>query len=104
MNCEKLSTEQYRNTFFENLDHTLIDVRTAKEFARGHVPGAMNLPLDELTYRLHEIPMNRPVVLVCRTGNRSQTAQESLCDLGMSRVFNLEGGTEAWKRHRLPLE
>lgn len=53
--------------------HLLIDVRTPAEFASGHIAGAVNIPVDELASRLSEVPQGQPVVVYCRSGNRSAT-------------------------------
>lgn len=52
----------------------VIDVRTAEEFGQGHIPGAVNIPIEELTQRSAEIPPNVPTLLVCRTGRRAEAA------------------------------
>ncbi len=52
----------------------VLDVRTPEEFSRGHVPGAMLIPVQELRERLGEIPADRPVLIVCRTGRRAEAA------------------------------
>jgi hypothetical protein len=56
----------------------VLDVRTPAEFARGHVPGALHIPVQELEKRLGEIPGDRPVLLVCRTGRRAVIAYNIL--------------------------
>lgn len=82
-----------------------IDVREPKEVAGGTLPGAVNIPLGELTDRLSELDPNRRVVLLCQVGGRSTTAAEQLTAEGFVDVINLEGGMKAtqpkksfWKR------
>lgn len=61
----------------------LVDVRTPQEFAAGHVPGAINVPLQELGERLHELgDQSRPIVVYCRSGARSATAKAILSRAG----------------------
>ncbi len=61
----------------------LLDVRTPSEFHEGHVPRAMNVPLQELSARLNELgPRSRPVVVYCRSGNRSEQASAILRGAG----------------------
>lgn len=80
---------------------TLIDVRTPVEFEAGHIPGAVNVPLDELKGSLDELCAvlddHHDVVLVCRSGQRAGQAQEALhrAGLGTSRV--LSGGIVDWE-------
>ncbi|WP_291333336.1 rhodanese-like domain-containing protein [Desulfovibrio sp.] len=52
----------------------VIDVRTAEELGQGHIPGAINIPIEDLAQRSAEIPPNVPTLLVCRTGRRAEAA------------------------------
>ena len=56
----------------------LLDVRTPHEFASGHLPGAVNLPVQELPFRLKELPAGKKVVVYCRSGARSAVARKLL--------------------------
>ena len=68
---------------------TILDVRTPEEFAGGHYPGAINIPLNELPQRLDEIKeMKQPVVAYCRSGNRSGMAVSILKQNGFTEVYN----------------
>ncbi len=69
----------------------LLDVRTAKEFADGHIPGAVNIPVDDLRGRLAEVPADREVVAYCQVGQRGYLATRILMQAGR-RVTNLSGG------------
>jgi len=84
----------------------VVDVREAWEYREGHVPGALNIPLSTLPERLAELPKNRPILLVCNSGNRSGVAADFLVGQGFDgeKVYNLEGGTYAWAASGLPLE
>ncbi len=70
---------------------TLLDTRTPGEYARGHIDGFVNLPLDELRERLEEIPRDRPVYIHCQTGLRSYVACRILAQHGYD-CYNLSGG------------
>ena len=70
---------------------TLVDVRTEGEFSRGHIPGAKNIPIEELRERLGEIPRERPVVAYCQVGQRGYLATRVLAQAGYD-VANLSGG------------
>lgn len=74
----------------------LIDVRSAAEFAKGAIPGAINLPLDELRQRIGEIPGARRIVAYCRTGKRGYLATRILLQKGFD-VVNLLGGYLLWQ-------
>lgn len=82
----------------------LIDVREPREFAAGHAAGARNIPLGQLGARLGDIPAAGPVLLICRSGNRSGQAQELLRRQGRTNTYNVTGGTAAWQAAGLPLE
>ena len=73
----------------------LVDVRTREEFAAGHVPGAVNLPVQELDQRMSELPRDRDLVLYCRSGHRSGRAAGMLKDAGYAKVHNL-GAMSRW--------
>jgi rhodanese-related sulfurtransferase len=83
--------------------HTLIDVRTPQEFAGGHLKGALNIPVDELSQYLSRVPRDMPVVVYCRSGNRSAVASRILRDAGYSTVYDL-GGIIAWQSAGYPIE
>jgi len=86
----------------EQRDTVLLDVRSRLEFEGSWIDGATNLPLEELDGRLDEIPEQRLVVVVCRTGVRATIAAEALARSGR-RARVLEGGMQAWRRARLPM-
>jgi rhodanese-related sulfurtransferase len=73
----------------------LIDVRQPDEYVDGHVPGAVLLPLNDLPDRLAELPAERPVYVICRTGARSAAAVEFLTEMHVDAI-NVAGGTKAW--------
>lgn len=74
----------------------VIDVREPREFAAGHLPGAVNIPLGVLRERLGEIPTGAEPVFVCRSGARSLRACGMALEAGIASAFNLEGGMLAW--------
>jgi len=80
----------------------LLDVREDDEWTAGHIDGAQHIPLGELSARLGELPKERTIVAVCRSGSRSDAAVRGLRKLGFQ-AENLEGGVNAWDRAKLPL-
>ena len=81
----------------------LLDVRSSGEYANdGHISGSRLLPLDSLAERSSELPLDRPIICICRSGGRSRMACETLTKQGFSQVINLRGGMIAWKRAGLP--
>jgi rhodanese-related sulfurtransferase len=80
----------------------LVDVRSGGEFAAGHVPGAVNIPLEEIERRLGDLDAEQTLVLICKGGTRAGIAAEFLKDK-RGDVAVLQGGTEAWAKAGLPL-
>jgi rhodanese-related sulfurtransferase len=84
-------------------DALLLDVRTPEEFDAGHAPMATTIPLSELPDHLDELPRERTIVCVCRSGARSRRAAMFLAEAGFD-VANVTGGMVAWAEADLPLE
>lgn len=84
----------------------VIDVSEQPEFKTGHIPNAMNIPLASLTGRVKELEKhkNKPIVLTCRSGNRSGRGAVTLRKHGFEKVYALSGGITAWQRDNLPVE
>ena len=82
----------------------LIDVRERSEWQAGHAPQARLIPIGSLGSRLSEIPRDREVLLICRSGNRSGSAQRQLLQNGYERVYNVAGGMNAWAGAGLPVQ
>ena len=74
----------------------LVDVRERTEWAIGHAPQALLLPLTELPHRSGELPRTGRVIVVCRSGRRSAGLVAQLVELGVDAV-NLDGGMQAWR-------
>ena len=81
----------------------LLDVRRDDEFALGHAPHALHIPLAELPDHLARLDQGRRIVCVCRSGGRSSRASQFLLEQGYD-VVNLEGGMMAWAGEGQPLE
>lgn len=73
----------------------LVDVRSPGEFSGGALPGARNLPVDQILARVHELDAGRPVVLYCRSGARSSSVVQALKGAGIAEVYDL-GPMSAW--------
>ena len=80
----------------------LLDVRTPEEWAEYHVPNTTHIPLDELDKRLDELPRDQEIVVVCRSGNRSQQGRDILLDAGFSQVTSMAGGLKEWRAAGYP--
>lgn len=75
----------------------LLDVRRADEYAEGSIPGALNIPVDEIRARMNEIPAEKKIYIYCEAGLRGYLAQRILRQHGYSNVRNLSGGYQLWK-------
>ena len=88
-------------------DALVVDVRDPGEYGSGHILGAKNVPLSRIDAGGAEIAPKRkdkPVIVYCDTGNRSQKAAAALRNQGFARTVNLAGGLGAWQQAGLPLE
>lgn len=81
----------------------ILDVRTVEEWEEGHIPNATLIPLDELPVRLSEVPSDREIVVVCRSGNRSQVGRDILLDAGFEQVTSMAGGVTEWESLGYPI-
>ena len=82
----------------------VLDVRAPEEFVTGHVPGAVNIPHEQVAARLAEVPKDKEVVLYCRSGRRAAMAAEVLAANGYSGLKHLEGDMPAWIAQGRPVE
>lgn len=80
----------------------LVDVRSSTEFASGHVPGAVNIPMDQIETRLDDLGLNLPIILICQSGTRARMAA-TLLEPCHRQITVLEGGTKAWIEAGLPV-
>lgn len=83
----------------------LLDVREIDEWNEGHVAGALHIPLGELASRAGELPENREIICMCRSGRRSAEAQKTLASRTPGKpVLNMTGGIVRWGELGLPVE
>ena len=80
----------------ENERPFLVDVRTPEEFAKGNIPGAVNIPVDELRSRLNELPSDKEIAVYCQVGQRGYFATRILQQKGF-KVANIGGGYSTFK-------
>lgn len=74
----------------------VLDVRTPEEWNDFHAPNTTLIPLDELASRVNELPKDQPIVVVCRSGNRSQSGRDILLQAGFN-ATSMNGGLNAWR-------
>jgi rhodanese-related sulfurtransferase len=84
----------------------ILDVRTKSEYARGHIPGALNIPHDQLRNRLSEInaAKTEEIVIHCYSGHRAKIAKKILISAGYLYVRDLDGHMNGWKSGGYPIE
>jgi rhodanese-related sulfurtransferase len=80
----------------------VLDVRTPEEWNEFHVPNTTLIPLDELAARVNELPKDQPIVVVCRSGNRSQAGRDILLQAGFN-VTSMNGGLNQWRDSGYPV-
>ena len=97
-NVKQMSVQELHEQIENGTPPLMIDVRSAHEYANdGHIADSRLLPLPVLAQRIDELPKDRPIVVVCRSGNRSQAAAEQLEARGFADVANLVGGMFHWR-------
>ena len=84
----------------------ILDVRTDKEYASGHVPGAINIPVDQLSARLTELRRhdNAEIVVYCESGRRASKAADILIGDGFLNVRHMQGDMRQWRQDGLPMD
>jgi len=80
----------------------VLDVRTPEEWNEFHAPDTTLIPLDELAARVNELPKDQPIVVVCRSGNRSQTGRDILLQAGFN-ATSMNGGLNEWRDTGYPV-
>jgi rhodanese-related sulfurtransferase len=99
---ENVSANELADLLSADVD--LVDVRDEREWLAGHVPGTRNIPLETLRADPDAyLAKSKPIVFVCARGVRSLTAAKLAERLGYAKVYNLDGGTQAWTKSGLSL-
>ena len=85
-------------------DLLVIDVRTPQERSQVRLSDSLFIPIGEVMRGRLAVPKEQPLLVVCAVGGRSYVVGKTLLAMGHREVYNLEGGIEAWRRARLPVE
>jgi rhodanese-related sulfurtransferase len=99
----RLSATEARR-MMQNGGVQVVDVREDWEYESGHLPGAEHIPVNNVFARRDELSHDRDVIFVCSVGQRSALACEMAAAAGLTRLYNVEGGTEAWINAGYPVE
>lgn len=102
---QTISQQELLEELQSNPAPLVLDVRTAREYQGGHVPGAFNLEYRQIPSRLADLApaREREIVVYCEVGPRAQAAQSMLLQAGFSNVRHLQGDMSAWRRSGLPI-
>ena len=100
----KISVDEF-NKIIQDKNVTLVDVRTPKEYAEGHLKGAVNVDFKSRTFPdyINVIDKDKPVAVYCRSANRSGKAALIMQSLGFKKIYDLDGGIKAWKAANMPV-
>ncbi len=100
---KNISASELNQMLSDGQKLVLVDVREPWEYQEGHVPNTVHIPLGQLSAKWTKLDPKQPTVLICAHGNRSQSAAGFLEKNGFTQLYNLQGGTAAWQRSKLPL-
>lgn len=81
----------------------VVDVREDYEWEEAHAPNTVHIPLGELAERVNELPQDQEIVVICRSGNRSQSGRDILLNAGFTAVSSSSGGLIAWQAEGYPV-
>lgn len=100
----KSTNEEFQKAI-DNKVGVLVDIRTPEEFAEGHLPGSVNVNFKKRTFKsfISKFDKNTPVLIYCRSGNRSGKAEKAMRALGFKEVYDLKGGFKGWKAANMPI-
>ncbi|MFA6988489.1 MAG: undecaprenyldiphospho-muramoylpentapeptide beta-N-acetylglucosaminyltransferase [Candidatus Gastranaerophilaceae bacterium] len=104
LEIKELSPQEVVSHNTSDKDYIIIDVRESAEYQDGHIKNSTNIPLSLLLNEYQAIQRKKPIVLVCRSGNRSLKALSFLKDQGFNNIINLKGGINAWQKAGYKLE
>ena len=92
-----MSAQDAYELITSGIDAIILDVRSEEEFLGGHIEGAVLLPVDEIKDRAESVLVDKDelILVICRSGNRSQTASQELANLGFTNVYDI-GGIMSW--------
>ena len=91
-----VTVQEARRLIEDKPDLVLLDVRTESEYEEGHIEGAVNIPVQELSVRFDELSPEDELLVYCRTGNRSAQAVDILLDLGFTKIYHMDAGITGW--------
>jgi hydroxyacylglutathione hydrolase len=100
---QDISAQELRSFLNNGAGVALVDVREPWEYRQGHIAEAVSIPLGDLAQRADELESEKPVAVICATGNRSQSAAALLGQRGFAKVYNVQHGMMGWQRAGFPV-
>ena len=93
-------------TKMNSADAIVVDVRDPHEYIQGHIEGSINIPLSKFSEQLGQLKdrKNKPIIVVCKTGTRSNPACKMLSKADFEQVFNMIGGMQSWEDNKFPMK
>ncbi len=92
----EITTQALRELLNANPHLRIIDVRTPEEFKTGAIPGAINIPTQEVQQRMAELKSDQPTYIICHSGSRSRLVTLTLGAAGINNLYSVTGGMMAW--------
>lgn len=101
-----ISPQEVKELMDKHEPMVILDVRTPGEFARGKIPGAINLPVDEVAAKIETVVLDKkvPVYVYCLSATRSPIAVQIMENLGYTNVYNMDPGLLGWRAYHYPLD
>lgn len=101
-----VSADDFQKKMSSLKDVQLVDVRTPEEYSEGHIKNSLNINVQGSSFEAEvaKLDKKRPVMVYCRSGGRSASAQRMLIDMGFAEVINLDGGIRGWQSAGKPVE
>ncbi|MBS7655384.1 rhodanese-like domain-containing protein [Candidatus Bathyarchaeota archaeon] len=100
---QNITVNELKAMLDEEANITIVDVRMPEEYANGHIPNAINIPMHKISSRVNEIK-GKNVVVYCNSGAKSKASARILVVNGVQNVWNLAGGLKAWIAAGYPIE
>lgn len=102
---QNLSIEEFKQTLDNTPERILVDVRTDAEVASGTIPGAVQIAYqgNDLDQKIDDLDKSQPVFVYCAMGSRSRAMASMLSQKGFKKIYNAEGGINAWKAAGYPI-
>jgi phage shock protein E len=101
---KQITAKEVYDIITEKKDYTILDVRSQAEYDSGHLENAVLIPVDDLEARIDEVPDGKPVIVYCRSGNRSARAAAILLKNDFFPVYDMQGGITRWIDDGYPID